>query len=331
MISKVPYEKYELQVLGDFNIDLNKPQLSWDSTIIYTNNKHKITDIKVIHTGISGHYAICCSCLTKITKQTSKGHTCIKYRCYKKYDTNAFLGDMSLLPFNQIYNINDPNAALDLLCKMLLPVIEKHVPLKSKRVEQLDIPAWLTPETIKAKKERDVLKKNKHFTEFRTQRNKVNNLVERDKKKYFDTLITDKRDTATIWKAMNEITNSSRKRTQTNKIELEPDAINEFFINIPNTILTQDIREANLNYTCPPTLINYCKEHKPLEHFYISNMTVLETGKLITDLKNSKSLGPENIPVYLLKVALPLIVEPLTYIYNLCIDKSISRTLLKEE
>ena len=142
--------------LGDFNIDLNKPQLSWDSTITqlglkqlmmentrvtnlsqtltdhtYTNNKDKITDIKVIHIGISDHYANCCSCSNKTTKQTSKGHTCIKYRCYKKYDTNAFLGDMSLLPFNQIYNINDPNAALDLLCKMLLMVIEQHVPLKS--------------------------------------------------------------------------------------------------------------------------------------------------------------------------------------------------------
>ena len=135
-------------------------------------------------------------------------------------------------------------------------------------------------------------------------------MIERDKKKYFDTLITDKRDTTTILKAMNKITNSSRKRTQNNKIELEPDAINEFFINLPNTILTQDIREANLNYTCPPNLINYCKEHKPLENFYIQNMTVLETGKLITDLKNSKSLGPENIPVYLLKVALQFIVEP---------------------
>ena len=62
-------------------------------------------------------------------------------------------------------------------------------------------------------------------------------MVERDKKKYFDTLITDNRDTATIWKAMNEITNSSRKRTQTNKIELEPDAINDFFINLQKKFL----------------------------------------------------------------------------------------------
>ena len=32
-------------------------------------------------------------------------------------------------------------------------------------------------------------------------------------------------------------------------------------------------------------------------------------------------MGPDNIPTYLLKPALLYIVEPLTYIYNLCIKK----------
>ena len=32
-------------------------------------------------------------------------------------------------------------------------------------------------------------------------------------------------------------------------------------------------------------------------------------------------MGPDNIPTYLLKLALPYVVESLTYIYNLCIKK----------
>ena len=32
-------------------------------------------------------------------------------------------------------------------------------------------------------------------------------------------------------------------------------------------------------------------------------------------------MGPYNIPTYLLKLALPYVVEPLKYIYNLCIKK----------
>ena len=101
-----------------------------------------------------------------------------------------------------------------------------------------------------------------------------------------------------------------------------------FYINLPNSILTQDICKANDNYECPPELINHCKETKT--GFHIPNMTVLDVGKLISNLKNSKSLGPESIPVFLLKKSLPFIVEELTYIYNLCIDKCIFPSKLKE-
>ena len=32
-------------------------------------------------------------------------------------------------------------------------------------------------------------------------------------------------------------------------------------------------------------------------------------------------MGPDNIPTCVLKLALPYVVEPLTYIYNICILK----------
>ena len=35
-------------------------------------------------------------------------------------------------------------------------------------------------------------------------------------------------------------------------------------------------------------------------------------------------MEPDNIPTYLLKLALSYVVESLTYIYNLCIKKCIS-------
>ena len=56
----------------------------------------------------------------------------------------------------------------------------------------------------------------------------------------------------------------------------------------------------------------------------------MEVGKLIMNLSNSKSLGPDNIPVNIIKISLPFIIEPLTYFYNLCIDKNVFPTTLKE-
>ena len=51
-----------------------------------------------------------------------------------------------------------------------------------------------------------------------------------------------------------------------------------------------------------------------------------EVGKL-TGLKSKKSMGPDDIPARLLKPALPYIVEPLTYIYNLCIQKCLPKNV----
>ena len=40
-------------------------------------------------------------------------------------------------------------------------------------------------------------------------------------------------------------------------------------------------------------------------------------------------MGPDDIPALLLKFSLPYIVEPRTYIYNLCIQKSVFPKMFK--
>ena len=48
---------------------------------------------------------------------------------------------------------------------------------------------------------------------------------------------------------MNTITNSNKKGPKT-KIDLDPNDINDFFLNLPQTILTPEIREHSENYEC---------------------------------------------------------------------------------
>ena len=67
---------------------------------------------------------------------------------------------------------------------------------------------------------------------------------------------------------------------------------------------------------------NLCgKKLKPDDNFSIPPMTVLDVGKCISTMTNNKSTGRDNISPWLLKLALPYIVEPLTYIYNFSIKK----------
>ena len=59
-------------------------------------------------------------------------------------------------------------------------------------------------------------------------------------------------------------------------------------------------------------------------------MTVLDVGKYISMMDNNKSMGHDNSNPFLLKLTLPYIVEPLTYIYNLSILNNVFPTILKK-
>ena len=264
MIDNIPDTNHELLILGDFNIDLKKPQQSWNSLTsllglnqlisdytrvtkttktmidhIYSRNIHKINNVNVIKSGISDHYLICCSYLKKIKKLSPKGHSLITYRCYKHFQEDTFLANLRSLPFDSVHNITDPNTALKSMCDMLKSAIDKHAPLKSKRVKHPDIPAWLNSDIIKAMHLRDQYKKKKNTIDFKQQRNRVNEMVRNAKKDYFNKLIQNNKDTATIWKAINKLTNPTRKASKSLKIDINPDTINDFFYKFTSNYFTR--------------------------------------------------------------------------------------------
>ena len=194
MIDKIPHKNYELQIFGDVNIDLHSKQHDWEAITtqlgleqliqettretatkkslidhIYTNTKTKISNVKVIQTKVSDHYTIYCSYLLKIPKTPQKEHKYMNYRSYKHFNELAYLAYLATLPFGNIYQYTDPQEALDFLCNLLKLAIDKYVPIKTKRVKQSDIPAWITNRTTEAMRVRDTFNK-------KTQKKNLNNI-----------------------------------------------------------------------------------------------------------------------------------------------------------
>lgn len=183
MMDIVNSSNRNILLLGDFNFDLFKPQPAWQSTAtlfglkqlvnkatgvtptsatlldhIYTNNKPLVTDISVPEKSISDHFPIICTWLHKPLKVQNKGHTTTYYRSFKHFDKCLFFHDLSVAKFNEVLNFPDPIQALDAFYNALMPVIDKHAPLRRKRVKSLNLPGWLTPEISEAMKMRDRLK-----------------------------------------------------------------------------------------------------------------------------------------------------------------------------
>ena len=187
----------DITLLGDFNFNLLKPndkqQQSWSAVTeqlglkqfvdtptrydirhntwtlidhIYSNDNDSITDIQVSDSSISDHKPIFCSWKLKHTKATNKGHTTIEFRSFKKFNKTAFLHDLSMVDFDNIYNISCPSKAFEYLTQEILTVLNKHAPKRTKRVKKQNLPPWLTKEITSQMALRDYYKSKKDIENY---------------------------------------------------------------------------------------------------------------------------------------------------------------------
>lgn len=378
MMTKVPIKNRNILILGDFNFNMLKPQPVWNSVFtlfglqqlvdkptrvsstsatlldhIYTNNTSLCSDIYVSEDGISDHFPTTCTWKSKVPKLKKNGHNTIVYRSYKHFIKESFCHDLNSAMFHNVNNHSDPTQALDTFYSTLMPIIDKHAPLRRKRVKSAVLPGWLTPEIQEAQKQRDLLKSNlKHLhkeninilpnpirlekelerekisKEYRKQRNKVTSLVRSAQKSYFTKMISNNKDTASIWKGINNITQNSHSKTCT-QYPLSPHSFNDHFIHLGDSAL-KDNNTCTDDYNFPAALVNFCNNRlSNKSSFEIPLLGVHEVGKFITEMKNKKTMGPDRISASLLKVSLPYIVEPLTFILNLCIKHTTFPQALK--
>ena len=67
------------------------------------------------------------------------------------------------MPFHGVFNYNDPSEALAFWYDAFLPVVNKHAPLRRKRMKHPKLPPWLTKDIIQAMALRDKLKRDSLF------------------------------------------------------------------------------------------------------------------------------------------------------------------------
>ena len=130
----------------------------------------------------------------------------------KHFEEDAFLSDLGRVEFSSVFSTSDPNEALDIWYNLFTTVLNKHAPLRRKRVKHPTMPPWLSTDIINAMSSRDKLKKEKRFLEYKTMRNKVKSMVRQAKKSLFDRLVKNSKDVSSLWRAMNFVIKGSGKR-----------------------------------------------------------------------------------------------------------------------
>ena len=200
---------------------------------IAVSNKYNILESGVIKTTFSDHYLIYCK--RKFRGAFIKEHKFIISRKMKNFDKEAFLRDVSSLPWDNIVrSLETLDETIDRFTETLVLLIEKHAPLQHRRVSQKYCP-WLTSEYHKLRKTRDKLKKfavksksTYLFSSYKHVRNKVNALNRKLKNEYYTKQINENLgNTKQTWKIVNEIVNKTSKTTKIESIKIENEVISD--------------------------------------------------------------------------------------------------------
>ena len=108
----------------------------------------------------------------------------------KNFNSDKFQNELLTEDWAFLNTCIDPNSALDNWIESFSKVIDANAPLKQKRVKRSKQPEWLNEEIVHAMASRQKAYNNKHVTESREEKNKINRLIHKAKQDFFQNLIT---------------------------------------------------------------------------------------------------------------------------------------------
>ena len=355
ILRKVTNENKEIYLCGDFNSDILKidynnsykhfyelissyslapfillpTRIQGDSATIvdniFTNNSNnKILSGNIV-TDFSDHFSQFVSILRP--KLDLKSISIYK-RDYSKFSEQSFRDDVSIQTFNN--DSTDVNVQFNDFYYKLIGCVERHAPLKKSTPKEikLDQKPWITNNLLKMIKIKNKLffrKKRQPNNEnvkllYNIFRNRVNRELKKSKKEYYSQYFEDNyNNSKKIWEGIRSIININKsKSTCINQLNVNEkiidnpknivEALNNFFVNVgPNT-------EKSIPHNPVVNPEKYLKNR--IQHdFIISNISTDEVMDIINQLE-SKSTGPNSIPVNLLKLIPDLILAPLCKIIS---------------
>ena len=372
MLHCISENEGEIIMVGDFNCDLLPDNLNSQSrsllSVMDTNLLHQLIDVPtrvspnskslidhvyssnpeehqmtgVFETHISDHY------LTFTVFGTTKVETkhfdnVIEYRCYRNFSQENFTNMLQNSPFLDIVDDSDVNNALNRWYDLYMAAVNKHAPLKKKRLRSKLCP-WVTGDLIDTMKKRDwyykMTKKvndpqNSHFWYmYKSLRNEISVKIKEAKNYYINALLNENGGTPNaMWKTLKLISQS--KKDSQIKLELNGEEVsdaqeiaqkfNDYFVNSVDTLFN-------------PTNFDYCENNCDIDQpnnreavSYVPpdisfDLPVITDEFVINEINRipiKKATGPDDVSIKLLKHACnaPNVIKSLTHILNLSLDQ----------
>ena len=333
LIKLVDNENKELYILGDINCDMfnelshatkklnsilelyqlsqvvNKPTCETISTsslldVCITSNPEKIILSEVISTGVSDHNLV--FVVRKINSVLkSRYHKKVSVRNYKHFNGSRFQEDLLNQNWELLDNELCVNRVWTLWKNLFLDVLNKHAPIRTKRIRNKPSVPWLT-KTIKQKifernrlKVRATKSNSEHdWKTYKISRNAVTVALREAKAIYYrNRFESAKREPKQAWKTVNQILNRNRQDQIIHNIEsvngliTNPTEISECFNNYFADIgpkISEAIDNGKHKFD------DYVRKSTTTFQFRLTDVS--KVFNLLLSLCTSKATGIDNIP-----------------------------------
>lgn len=245
-------------------------------------------------------------------------------RTYDQNSLNNFGVALQEESWDDLLLIKNINEAFEYFISQFLFHFNTCFPLRRCNIKN-NHKKWLDNEVILSSRNlKDLFIMKKSYSDleaiYKTAKKNHFILIKNKKKEYYQNKISKSDNPAkTSWNVLSELTNSNKNGKNNitiidNKKRIEnPDELallfNNFFINTPLEIKNQ--------IPLPKTPIDVTDKYN-VNTLFLNPFTSIELyNLLIAKLKNKKSSGPDDIPMFIIKNNLQLIINPLTYLVNL--------------
>ena len=286
---------------------------------IITNCPDNVKKHGVLHNGMSDHSI---SYLIWYSK-TSASPRLNSFRSCKNLDAEKFRDDIQNQAWSELTDCETVDEAVEVWQKLLLNVVNKHMPMRTKRVRDRDSP-WMTSDIYKLMKKRDKLKKKacklkdeKLMGEYRKLRNKVTAEIGKAKKRYYSDKLAEFNNSKNTWKTLKSVIPSKKGDSSitinSGSVAETANHFNNFFAEVGSNLANKvpDIPLARENV-------------KPIEDsFEFTAVNEIVVNDIIRSLRNTKSVGLDDISIFVLKLCAREIAPSITYLINFSLKSGI--------
>ena len=309
--------------------------------VILTNKSDLVHKTLNFNCGLSDFHNMVCVQLKSEVQQTKTNYT--TYRSFRSLDTDNFNSDLETKLSQLEYNTsNDLNHIYDNFSQSFIEVVDKHAPLKKRKMQPKPVPFMNRNLREAIYKKRMLFNKYnkfrtpKNWEKYRQQRILVTHIRRKSIDKYFLDRCVGGCRSGTFWNTIKPFLTNKGSIHQKDTILCENDVLindqaqicdifNDFFVNVAKNIGSDSISvDENHPSICSiekSKLSDAQLTFRPVDENFIS--------KQISNLNTKKATGHDGISAKLVKLAKPVILPHLTSLINISLTTSVFPDSLK--